>query len=123
MEPGFKEVAKRFSMADITRHRHRNHKNLHELITRYPSGGRGFRVWMKEWPENSFITIRRIQHCGPRTGRLWGTFVWEGEYLKRSVVKVRDALKKGLWNFDPKVEPFVAENGQRYDIARTEQLV
>jgi hypothetical protein len=43
-------------MADLVKHQSigSGQKNLIELISRYPGYGKGFKVFKKTWPENSY---------------------------------------------------------------------
>ena len=52
----FEKVVKKFTMADLVRHQSigSGQKNLIELISRYPGYGKGFKVFKKTWPENSY---------------------------------------------------------------------
>ena len=52
----FEKVIKKFTMAELVKHSSigSGQKNLIELISRYPGFGRGFKVFKKTWPENSY---------------------------------------------------------------------
>ena len=64
----YEKAIKKFTMQEIVKHKTIKHKNLIELISRYPGYGGGFKVYSKWWPENTFYHIRQVQ--------LFVTLIW-----------------------------------------------
>lgn len=57
----YEKAIKRFTMQEVTKHHTIPHKNLIEMLSRYPSQGVGFKVWSKWWPENTFYHVRDVR--------------------------------------------------------------
>jgi len=58
----FEKVVKKFTMADLVKHQSigSGQKNLIELISRYPGYGKGFKVFKKTWPEDSYYQVKDV---------------------------------------------------------------
>jgi hypothetical protein len=46
----YEKAIKKFTMAEITKHKGIKSKNLVEMLSRYPGYGVGFKVQRKWWP-------------------------------------------------------------------------
>ncbi len=56
----YEKVIKKFTLQEITKHRTIKHKNLIEMISRYPGYGVGFKVNRKWWPEGMFLHVKQV---------------------------------------------------------------
>lgn len=56
----YEKAIKKFTMAEVTAHKKIANKNLIEMISRYPGQGKGFKVYSKWWPENTFYQVRDV---------------------------------------------------------------
>ena len=46
----YEKAIKKFTIQEVVKHKTTSHKNLIELISRYPGHGQGFKVFSKWWP-------------------------------------------------------------------------
>lgn len=46
-----KQTVKSFTLQDLIKHKTVKKKNLFEILSRYPGGGVGFKVYRKTWPK------------------------------------------------------------------------
>lgn len=76
----------------------RRYWNLFEKANKYRNGGVGLKFWMKGWPEDSYIIIKKIHYETPRSGTVWADGYWESEY--KGEIEVKDALKLRLWKHE-----------------------
>ena len=56
----YQKVIKRFTLEDVTRHRKFQHKSLIEMLSRFPSHGKDFKVMHVNWPENTFYHVTKV---------------------------------------------------------------
>ena len=57
------------------------------------------KVWMKGWPEDSYITLTRVEFSEPSKGKAWGKGVWKGK--DKGEFEVLDSFKRDIWQFEP----------------------
>ncbi len=56
----YERVIKKYTMQEVAKHKTIQHKNLYELISRFPGHGAGFKVYKKFSPETCFYHIRKV---------------------------------------------------------------
>jgi hypothetical protein len=74
----YEKAIKKFTLQEVTKHRTIQHKNLIEMLSRYPGYGQGFKVYRKWWPQNMFFHVRNVHLFAPRYGRLQGILYKDG---------------------------------------------
>jgi hypothetical protein len=59
----FEKAIKKFTIKELVKHQSigSGQKNLIELISRYPGFGKGFKVFKKTWPENSYYELKNVE--------------------------------------------------------------
>lgn len=56
----YEKAIKKFTLQEVVRQKNYTHKNLIELISRYPGYGQGFKVYSKWWPQGTFYHLRDV---------------------------------------------------------------
>jgi hypothetical protein len=58
----FHQAVKTFELKDLVKHRNISQKNLVEMLSRFPGGGQGFKVYRKTWPANMHYIIHHANY-------------------------------------------------------------
>ena len=66
----YDKAIKKFALQEVTKHRTIQHKNLVEMMTRYPGHGVGFKVYRKWWPANMFFHVKQVELYSARYGSI-----------------------------------------------------
>lgn len=54
----YEKAIKKFTLEGVTKHRLYKHKNLVEMLSRYPGHGVGAKVTRKWWPQGTFFHVK-----------------------------------------------------------------
>jgi hypothetical protein len=124
----YEKAIKKFTLQEVTKHKTIKHKNLVEMLSRYPGYGVGFKVHRKWWPENMFFHVKRVELQAPRFGKMWGVMYKDGAITGTKIEPIDGILKRGVWNYHNQDEAFTEpsitlDNGLTMDLARTQKLI
>lgn len=116
-------IAKRFTLDKVINFQHKAIRNLPELLSLYPNYGLGFKVFLKHDANKTYYFIDKVNPLNNRHADFYGI-----KYTKNGVEgnkneRIRNTLKKGIWNFTVTPGKCVTENGMEYDIKNIEDLV
>lgn len=121
----YEKAIKKFTMQEVTKHKSIQHKNLLEMLSRYPGYGVGFKVQRKWWPEGTFMHVRQVDLFAARYGRVFGILYKNNQIAGNKIERIEDSLKRGMWRYNLTDAAFTEsqvtlDNGATFDLARTQ---
>jgi len=116
-------AAKRFTLDKVVAYQHKGIRNLPELLSLYPNYGLGFKVFYKNDKDKSYYYIDKVNPINNRHADFYGLHYTNNGVAGNRIEKIKNTLKKGIWNFSITPGIFVTDNGVEYDIKKTEELI
>lgn len=58
----FKQAVRTFELKDLVKHRHIRDRSLLEILSRFPGGGQGFKVYRKTWPKGMYYNVTHVNY-------------------------------------------------------------
>ena len=116
-------LAKRFTFDKIVNFQHKGIRNLPELLSLFPNYGLGFKVFFKSDNEKEQYIIDKVNPINHRHADFYGLKYNSNTLVGNKIEKLKNTLKKGIWNFTIQPGKFVTDNGVEYDIKKTEELI
>lgn len=120
----YEKAIKKFTLADVTKHRTIKNKNLIEMLTRYPGYGVGYKVARKWWPQGQYFHVKNVELYSARYGKLWGILYRDNKIAGNKIEPIDGVLKRGMWNYElvdaSKTEQEVTlDNGVVFNLGET----
>lgn len=111
----FKQGIKTFELKDLIKHRKIKDKNLLEMLSRFPGGGIGFKVYRKTWPPGMFYQVSHVNYKSPRFGNVFGNLYQKDKKQATYPQRIRGTSKRGVWVYEfTGQEDVVLDNGLVY---------
>mmetsp|Transcript_4743 Transcript_4743/g.5183 ORF Transcript_4743/g.5183 Transcript_4743/m.5183 type:complete len:141 (-) Transcript_4743:95-517(-) len=108
------QLAKTFTLPDLIKHATFPRKTILEMCAQYPSQGVGFKIWKKHWPKETYYEVKEAKFKDLRHGNLYGVLYKQGKRQNFRPLRIRDTLKRALWNYSVDNSQAKLDNGVVY---------
>lgn len=116
-------AAKRFTFDKLVNFQNKGLRNLPELLSLFPNYGVGFKVFYKSDREKENFIIDKVNPINNRHADFYGLKHNADGLAGNKIEKIKNTLKRGIWNFTIQPGKFVTDNGVEFDIKKTEELI
>jgi len=115
--------AKRFTFDKCVNYQHQGVRNLPELLSLFPNYGLGFKVFFKSDKDKEYHLIDKVNPINNKHADFYGLKYNSSGFAGKRIEKIKNTLKKGIWNYTVQPGKFVTDNGVEFDIQKTEELI
>ena len=113
---------KKYTLASLSGHLTKDRHSLGSALSSFPNKGLNFKVWHKFSPSEYFV-VKQIKQKDHKHAKYFGIRYKEGVRTDDRLVKILESQKKELWRFEVTPGECWTDNGVKYDVHETWNLI